>query len=56
MSDSVYPAEQVDEILRETTEALETALTSNVKLARENEALQTRLKNATAATLASSIM
>ena len=49
MSDSVYPAEQVDEILRETTEALEAALTSNVKLARENEALQTRLKKAEAA-------
>lgn len=43
-----YPADQVDEILRETTEALEASLMTNVKLARDNETLETRLKKAEA--------
>lgn len=43
-----YPAEQVNEIIRETTDALEAALETNVKLARDNEALQARLKKAEA--------
>lgn len=43
---NAYPAEQVDEIIRETTDALEAALETNVKLAKENEKLQTRLKKA----------
>ena len=43
---NAYPSEQVDEIIRETTDALEAALETNVKLAKENEKLQTRLKKA----------